>query len=307
MYKQVHLPHPRSQVTYWYRKWKRLYRNIWKGRRNPFEIYVFIITDKSKLVGEEAKGVGVMKDKELKLEEIESSHTLGGWRRLRFYSVVRYTIVNRSRRIYYRKGEGLVVKKAHRPVCMRERGAWAWVGWDLSLTKRDLPQPFATASRLARCAGNRHLFSLFSSGDWPPNAVASGKVPRHRPQSELKSTDRRNGGFACDLSLCGRLPTSTTEHGQTILQTEHFANEDGRGGSVDSDYSVSCIRHLSHKSLCHCGICADDRAPWVISAPNLVHRVQAQHFFGHEVRSSAVRAEDAPAWSHAVDHGTFAE
>ena len=31
---------------------------------------VFIITDKAKLVGEEAQGVGVMKDEEIKLEEI---------------------------------------------------------------------------------------------------------------------------------------------------------------------------------------------------------------------------------------------
>ncbi len=38
---------------------------------------VFIITDKVKLVGEEVKGVGVMKDKEVKIEEIEVSHTLG--------------------------------------------------------------------------------------------------------------------------------------------------------------------------------------------------------------------------------------
>ena len=38
---------------------------------------VFIITDKEKLVGEEAKGVGVMRDEELKPEEIEASHTLG--------------------------------------------------------------------------------------------------------------------------------------------------------------------------------------------------------------------------------------
>jgi hypothetical protein len=29
-------------------------------------------------------------------------------------------IVNRSRRIYYRKGNGLVVKKNHGPVCVRE-------------------------------------------------------------------------------------------------------------------------------------------------------------------------------------------
>jgi hypothetical protein len=39
---------------------------------------VFIITDKAKLVGEEVKGVGVMKDEEIKFEEIEASHTLGG-------------------------------------------------------------------------------------------------------------------------------------------------------------------------------------------------------------------------------------
>jgi hypothetical protein len=64
-----------------------------------------------------------MKDEELKLEEIEASHTLGGYRRCRCYSAVRYTIVNRSRRICCRKGKGLVAKKTHGPVCMRERGA----------------------------------------------------------------------------------------------------------------------------------------------------------------------------------------
>jgi hypothetical protein len=39
-------------------------------------INVFIITDKAKLVGEEVKGVGVMKDEEIKLKDIEDSHTL---------------------------------------------------------------------------------------------------------------------------------------------------------------------------------------------------------------------------------------
>ena len=77
---------------------------------------MFIITDKAKLVGEEVKGVGVMKDEEIKIDEIEVSLTLGGLRRLRWYSTVRYTIVNRSRRICCRKGKGLVVKKNHRPV-----------------------------------------------------------------------------------------------------------------------------------------------------------------------------------------------
>jgi hypothetical protein len=37
-----------------------------------------------------------MKDKDLNLEKIEASHTLSGYRRCRCYSVVRYTIVNRS-------------------------------------------------------------------------------------------------------------------------------------------------------------------------------------------------------------------
>ena len=60
---------------------------------------MFIITDKTKLLGEEVKGVGVMKDEELNLEEIEASHTLGGYRRCRCHSAVEYTIVNRPRRI----------------------------------------------------------------------------------------------------------------------------------------------------------------------------------------------------------------
>ncbi len=70
------------------------------------------------MVGEEVKGVGVMEDEEIKFEEIETSHTLGGYRRCRSYSVVRYTIVNRSQRICCRKGKGLVVEKNHGPVYM---------------------------------------------------------------------------------------------------------------------------------------------------------------------------------------------
>jgi hypothetical protein len=34
---------------------------------------------KRSLEGEEVEGVGVMKDEEIKLEEIEASHTLGQW------------------------------------------------------------------------------------------------------------------------------------------------------------------------------------------------------------------------------------
>ena len=39
---------------------------------------VFSIMDKVKTSGEEVKGVGVIKDEETKLQEIEPSHTLGG-------------------------------------------------------------------------------------------------------------------------------------------------------------------------------------------------------------------------------------
>ena len=80
---------------------------------------MFIITDKAK-GSRGAKGVGVMKDEQLMLEEIEVSLTLGGYRRCRCYSDVRYTIVNRSHRICCRKGKGLVMKKTHGPVCIRE-------------------------------------------------------------------------------------------------------------------------------------------------------------------------------------------
>jgi hypothetical protein len=52
-----------------------------------------------------------MKDEELKIEEIETSHTLGGY-------IVKKTNGPVSRRICYRKFKGLVVKKTHGPVWM---------------------------------------------------------------------------------------------------------------------------------------------------------------------------------------------
>jgi hypothetical protein len=62
--------------------WCLFYQVIHDTQVGPFfkliSESVFIITDKSKLVGEEVTGVGVMKDEELKLEEIEDSLTLGG-------------------------------------------------------------------------------------------------------------------------------------------------------------------------------------------------------------------------------------
>jgi len=39
---------------------------------------LFIIVDKARARREDVKGVGVVRDKELKLEDDEASHTLGG-------------------------------------------------------------------------------------------------------------------------------------------------------------------------------------------------------------------------------------
>ena len=50
---------------------------------------------KRKLGGEEVEGIGVMKDEELKLQEIESFHTLGGAGRC--YAVVIHTSIHQSR------------------------------------------------------------------------------------------------------------------------------------------------------------------------------------------------------------------
>jgi hypothetical protein len=53
-------------------------------------------------------------------ESEEHEHARGGYW-CECYSAVRYTIVNRSRRIC-RKDKGLVPKRDHGPVCMQERG-----------------------------------------------------------------------------------------------------------------------------------------------------------------------------------------
>jgi hypothetical protein len=81
-----------------------------------------------KLAGEEVKGVGVMKEEEVKPEKIETSHILGGYRSCRSYSDVKYTIVNRSRQNLLPEGQRFGHEKNpwHGPVCMRERGALAW-------------------------------------------------------------------------------------------------------------------------------------------------------------------------------------
>ena len=50
---------------------------------------------KQKLGGEEVEGVSVMKDEELKLEEIEAAHTLGGSGRC--YAAVTHTEIHQSR------------------------------------------------------------------------------------------------------------------------------------------------------------------------------------------------------------------
>jgi hypothetical protein len=66
----------------------------------------------------------------LRLEEIESFHTLGGYRRCRCYSAVRYTIVNRSRRICCREDKAWVAKKTH-GTCVHSRVRSMSMGWEL--------------------------------------------------------------------------------------------------------------------------------------------------------------------------------
>jgi hypothetical protein len=61
-------------------------KSLLKGFGYCVFMCVFIITDKEKLVGEEVKDVGVMKDEELQLEEIETSHTQNLNRVLLVYS-----------------------------------------------------------------------------------------------------------------------------------------------------------------------------------------------------------------------------
>ena len=56
---------------------------------------LFLRTDKARAKGRKAEGVGVLKNKELKLEETEASYTLGG--------AIKYTEIHQSR--------------LHRPFC----------------------------------------------------------------------------------------------------------------------------------------------------------------------------------------------
>jgi hypothetical protein len=70
-----------------------------------------------------------MREEGVKFEEIETSYTLGGYRRCRCDSTVRYHVVHRSVRICYHKDKGLVLKKNHVPVSMWEWGEWGWGGY----------------------------------------------------------------------------------------------------------------------------------------------------------------------------------
>jgi hypothetical protein len=61
-----------------------------------------------------------MKDEELKIEENEDSLTPGGYRRCRSYSVVRYTIVNRSPRNWIPEGDRFGCEKKPMDLCVFE-------------------------------------------------------------------------------------------------------------------------------------------------------------------------------------------
>ncbi len=71
-----------------------------------------------------------MEDEELKLEEIEASHTLGGYRRCRCYSAVRYTIVNRVSKNLLPEGQRFPCDKTPW-TCVCERARIMSMGWVL--------------------------------------------------------------------------------------------------------------------------------------------------------------------------------
>jgi hypothetical protein len=50
---------------------------IWYGKSNLRQVCLFIITEKVRVKESKWDGVGVMKDKELKLEDVKAPHTLG--------------------------------------------------------------------------------------------------------------------------------------------------------------------------------------------------------------------------------------
>ena len=60
-----------------------------------------------------------MKDEEMKIDKIEGSHTLGGYRRCTCSSTVRYTIVNRSCQSVSAKGK-VWLRKSPMDLCEYE-------------------------------------------------------------------------------------------------------------------------------------------------------------------------------------------
>jgi hypothetical protein len=50
---------------------------IWYEKSNLRQVCLFIITEKVRVKESKRDGVGVMKDKELKLEDVKAPHTLG--------------------------------------------------------------------------------------------------------------------------------------------------------------------------------------------------------------------------------------
>ena len=91
---------------------------------------LFMITDKARATGEECRRGRVMKDKELKLVEVNASLTLmergrscpgrGKWTGCKCYLLTD----THSRRISL--AEKRQSGENEEPVCMCERGAWAW-------------------------------------------------------------------------------------------------------------------------------------------------------------------------------------
>jgi len=109
--------------------------------QSPYPKCLFIMTDKARSKGGgRQKGVVVVKDKELKLEETEASLTLGGAGEGRVQGcgkgircmcscAIRYTDIHQSCRFSHRPG---CVAWTDAPVCMCERGAWGRGGCGLA-------------------------------------------------------------------------------------------------------------------------------------------------------------------------------
>jgi len=216
-----------------------------------------------------------MKDEQVKLEEIEASHTPGGYRRCRCYSDVRYTIVNRSLRICCRV-KGLVAKKTHGPVCMRKGGSWvwAWGGW-CEYSRRTLLHKMLTKESTffflickKRSDDKHEGYGHF----WPPNlsvyassaigrsyAITSGRMEK---MIHFCYFIRRNRTWSWSVTLLHQ--RSSFLHNRPVTADQQNTEQEPHGGDVitrcdalvfpDSTQATECAS-LTMVSRYHHALC----------------------------------------------------